>query len=93
MAIESSFVLARCLAESEDVAGALGRYEAERMPRTAWITEQSWTIGRVGQWEHPLACAVRDFALRLVPAGVMARTLEKAAGFAPRAGASKEASR
>lgn len=93
MAIESSFVLARCLAEEKDMAGALGRYEAERMPRTAWITEQSWAIGRIGQWEHPLACAARDFALRLAPAGLMARTLEKAARFEPRVGAATVAAR
>jgi FAD-dependent urate hydroxylase len=81
MAIESSFVLARCLSREGDLAGALRRYETERMPRTAWITDQSWKIGRIGQLENPLACRARDFVLSIAPAGVMRKTLERAAGY------------
>jgi 2-polyprenyl-6-methoxyphenol hydroxylase-like FAD-dependent oxidoreductase len=81
MAIESSVVLARCLSQEGDLHGALRRYETERMPRTAWITEQSRKIGRVGQLGNPLACRVRDLLLRITPAGVTRKTLERAAGF------------
>ena len=62
MAIESSFVLAHCLSQERDLDGALRRYETERMPRTAWITDQSWKIGRIGQLENPLACKARERA-------------------------------
>jgi 2-polyprenyl-6-methoxyphenol hydroxylase-like FAD-dependent oxidoreductase len=81
MAIESSLVLARCLSQEADLADALRRYETERMPRTAWITDQSWKIGRMGQWENPLACRVRDFLLRITPARLTRKTLERAAGY------------
>ena len=81
MAIESSLVLARCLSQEGDLPRALRRYETARMSRTAWITDQSWKIGRIGQWENPLACGVRDFLLRITPAGVTRKALEKAAGY------------
>lgn len=81
MAIESSFVLARCLSQEGDLAGALRRYETERMPRTAWITDQSWKIGRIGQLENPPACRARDFVLSIMPDRVTRKTLERAAGY------------
>lgn len=81
MAIESSVVLARCLSRENSLPDALRRYEAERMPRTAWITKQSWKIGRIGQWENPVACAVRDILTRIAPAGLMKKMLEKAVGY------------
>jgi 2-polyprenyl-6-methoxyphenol hydroxylase-like FAD-dependent oxidoreductase len=81
MAIESSFVLARCLSREGDLAGVLRRYETERMPRAAWITDQSWKMGRIGQLENPLACKARDFVLSIAPTGVTRRILERAAGF------------
>ena len=81
MAIESSVVLARCLSQEGDLAGALRRYETERKPRTAWITDQSWKIGRIGQLENPLACRARDFVLSIMPDRVTRKTLERAAGY------------
>ena len=81
MAIESSFVLARCLSQAAGLASALHRYETERMPRTAWITDQSWKIGRIGQLENPLACRARDFMLSIMPAKLTRKTLAKAAGY------------
>jgi 2-polyprenyl-6-methoxyphenol hydroxylase-like FAD-dependent oxidoreductase len=81
MAIESSLVLARCLSQEADLSSALRRYEAERMARTAWVTAQSWKIGRVAQLENPLACRVRDFLLSIAPARVTRKALERAAGY------------
>lgn len=81
MAIESSVVLARCLSQEGDLPRALRRYETERMSRTAWITDQSWKIGRLGQLENRLACRVRDFLLRITPDRVTRKTLERAAGY------------
>ena len=43
-------------------AAALRSYEAMRMARTASITNQSWLIGRICQWDNPLACPRRLFA-------------------------------
>lgn len=81
MAIESSVMLARCLSQENSLPAALRRYESERMPRTAWITEQSWRVGRVGQFDHPVACKIRDLMARLTPSSLVMKTLEKAAGY------------
>jgi 2-polyprenyl-6-methoxyphenol hydroxylase-like FAD-dependent oxidoreductase len=81
MAIESSLVLARCLEQEGDLAVALTRFERERMPRTAWITRQSWKIGRLGQIENPAACAVRDWFVSLMPDAFSKRQFLKAASF------------
>lgn len=81
MAIESSLVLARCLSQENNLAQAVKCYEAARMPRTAWITEQSWKLGRVGQLENSLVRAARDFLVRVTPERIMMRALEKAAGY------------
>ena len=81
-AIESAVVLARCLQEQPDVAAAFRAYEAERQPRTAWITNTSWQIGKAGQISSPLLCALRNAVVKLTPESVMVANLAKAAGFA-----------
>jgi 2-polyprenyl-6-methoxyphenol hydroxylase-like FAD-dependent oxidoreductase len=81
LAIESSLVLARCLSQAKDWAEALQTYEFERMPRTAWINEQSWRTGKIGQMEGRWACALRNFILRATPHFIMRKPLEKAVGF------------
>ena len=39
--IEDGYVLARCLAEGNDVGSALARYERNRLERTAWVQQGS----------------------------------------------------
>jgi 2-polyprenyl-6-methoxyphenol hydroxylase-like FAD-dependent oxidoreductase len=80
-AMESAVVLARCLAQEGELAAALGAYERERQGRTAWITNQSWRIGRVGQIDKRWLCGVRDFVLRMTPATVLKRQLATAVGW------------
>jgi 2-polyprenyl-6-methoxyphenol hydroxylase-like FAD-dependent oxidoreductase len=81
MAIESSVVLARCLSQELALDRALNRYQLERMPRTAWITRQSWKIGRLGQLENAFACGLRDLAIRLVPDKWTRQALETAVAY------------
>lgn len=78
MAIESSLAIARCLRESDTLAEGLRRYERERMPRTAWITEQSRRIGRIGQFESRLLCTLRDAVVRLAPDSLAIKQIERA---------------
>lgn len=80
MAIESSLALARCLAREDDLRASLNRYERERMPRTAWITKQSWRIGRIGQFENRLLCTLRDLFIQLAPDSLTIKQIERAAG-------------
>jgi 2-polyprenyl-6-methoxyphenol hydroxylase-like FAD-dependent oxidoreductase len=81
MAIESALVLARCLARGDNLEASLRRYEQERMPRTAWVTNQSWKIGRVGQLENRLACVLRDFVIGVTPDFVIKKQLSRAVSF------------
>ncbi|MHB8524194.1 MAG: FAD-dependent monooxygenase [Limisphaerales bacterium] len=59
-AMEDAVVLASCLRTASDVPAALRSYEDMRMARTANITNQSWLIGKICQWENPLACWLRN---------------------------------
>jgi 2-polyprenyl-6-methoxyphenol hydroxylase-like FAD-dependent oxidoreductase len=80
MAIEGAVVLADRLAKGGSIAAALESYEADRRPRTAWVTKQSWRMGQVGQWEHPLLCALRRQLMRLAPASTSENMLRRAVG-------------
>lgn len=81
MAIESAYVLSRSRKVEADLRSALRRYENERHDRTAWITNTSWTIGKGGQIENPLLCAVRNFVVKATPLKVMQNNIRRAAGF------------
>ncbi|GAB4400536.1 MAG: FAD-dependent monooxygenase [Anaerolineales bacterium] len=81
MAIESAYVLSRCLKEEADYRSALRRYENERHERTAWITNTSWTIGKGGQVGNPLLASLRNFLVKVTPAGTMQKNLHQAAGY------------
>jgi 2-polyprenyl-6-methoxyphenol hydroxylase-like FAD-dependent oxidoreductase len=58
--LEDAAVLARCLRATKEPVTALRSYEAERMKRTSRVVQQSRRIARVGSWQRPVACAVRD---------------------------------
>jgi 2-polyprenyl-6-methoxyphenol hydroxylase-like FAD-dependent oxidoreductase len=70
-AIEDAVVLGKHLSMGTDPIAALRGYEARRMPRTRRVVEQSWRIGVLGQWSHPLACWMRDTLMRMTPTGVI----------------------
>ena len=59
-AIEDAVVLASCLRKASDVHSALRSYESQRLAWTADITNKSWLIGKICQWENPLACWLRN---------------------------------
>ena len=81
MAIESAFVLSRSLKEETDIKSALKRYEIQRHERAAWITNTSWTIGKGGQVGNPFLCTLRNFLVKITPAGAMQKNIHRAAGF------------
>lgn len=78
MAIESSLALARCLRQGDDLRESLRRYESDRMPRTTWITNQSWRIGRIGQFQNRLLCTLRDALVQLAPDSLTIKQIQKA---------------
>lgn len=75
-AIEDAVVLMQCLQDQpRDPAAAFVAFEQRRLKRTHFIVNNSWSLGRLAQWENPLACAVRNALFRLIPAGVRERQL------------------
>jgi len=41
-----------------------------------WVQDRSWEFGVLGQLESPVACALRNVAMRVVPAMAAAKRLE-----------------
>ncbi len=59
-ALEDALVLAGCLANQREPVASLRAYEARRRKRSAAIIKQSALFGKIGQWEQPLLCSLRD---------------------------------
>jgi 2-polyprenyl-6-methoxyphenol hydroxylase-like FAD-dependent oxidoreductase len=59
-AIEDAVVLADALAQDGDPVAALRAYEEQRKKRTAGMMKLARRIGRMAQWENPLAIRLRD---------------------------------
>lgn len=79
-ALEDAVALAECLSRNEDIPAALGRYQEERLAHTSLVVNRSWQIGRVAQWANPLACWLRNTAVKLIPAEMQIRQLEPVVG-------------
>ncbi len=80
-ALEDAAVLARCLAETSDMAEALRRYEGLRTARTASIVQRSRQLGAMGQWANPLAVALRNWLLRQLPPAAQERQIAQVVNY------------
>jgi 2-polyprenyl-6-methoxyphenol hydroxylase-like FAD-dependent oxidoreductase len=80
-ALEDAVVLASCLDGTTDLGGALRAYEQRRRERTSQIVRQARRIGQVGQWQHPLACALRDALTRHILTRAQDRQLDQLIGY------------
>jgi 2-polyprenyl-6-methoxyphenol hydroxylase-like FAD-dependent oxidoreductase len=63
-AIEDAVVLAARLGAETDAPRALAAYARSRRRRTAKLQKIAWRIGRMHRWEHPVAVAGREWAMR-----------------------------
>jgi len=72
-ALVDAVTLGQVLRGSPDVAPALRRYEGERRPRTAVLLRQGRRAARLLATTNPLACALRDTVLRLIPVQTLMR--------------------
>jgi 2-polyprenyl-6-methoxyphenol hydroxylase-like FAD-dependent oxidoreductase len=79
MGLEDSAVLVELLREGGAVEHALAALATRREPRARWVQRQSRRIGRIGQLEHPLACALRNAVVRAIPNSVHVRALRSLA--------------
>lgn len=77
LAIEDAVVLAKCLAECQNLASALNAYEARRVHRANSMVIQARWLGRLGMLANPAACRLRDALLRRTPARLSMRSMEQ----------------
>jgi 2-polyprenyl-6-methoxyphenol hydroxylase-like FAD-dependent oxidoreductase len=59
-ALEDAAALGTSFAGTNDVSSALHKYQTLRIARANAILVQSRRVGQIGQWTHPLACAMRN---------------------------------
>jgi 2-polyprenyl-6-methoxyphenol hydroxylase-like FAD-dependent oxidoreductase len=76
-AIEDAVVLAERLGTEPDLELALAGYERRRVRRANGTVVGARRAGALAQWSHPVAVAVRDFAMRLLPASATAAQMRK----------------
>ena len=66
-AIVDAVALGEALSDGANVADALQAYERERLPKTAALVTQGRRTARIMRTTSPLACGIRDVAIRLAP--------------------------
>jgi 2-polyprenyl-6-methoxyphenol hydroxylase-like FAD-dependent oxidoreductase len=59
-ALEDAVVLADALRRTDSVEAGLRHYEQRRRQRTAFVTKQSWSMGKVFQLQNPLLVWLRN---------------------------------
>ena len=66
-AIVDAVTLGQALGEGANVTDALRAYERERLPKTAVLVAQGRRTARVMRAMNPVACGIREVAIRLAP--------------------------
>jgi 2-polyprenyl-6-methoxyphenol hydroxylase-like FAD-dependent oxidoreductase len=74
-AIVDAVTLGKALRGAVDVPNALRAYEGERLRLTAVLVAQGRRTARVMRMTNPVACAVRDVAIRLAPVATLAKVM------------------
>ena len=80
-AIEDALVLARCLKATPDIPFALQLYQTKRLKRANKVVTTSYFIGTVGQLKNPLACRLRDFLAKTMPAERQLKQVDWVVGY------------
>jgi 2-polyprenyl-6-methoxyphenol hydroxylase-like FAD-dependent oxidoreductase len=76
-AIEDAVVLAQCMEQQSDYELAFKAFETRRLQRTRWVTNTSFELGKVAQIENLFMIALRNTALRILPASISNKQLRK----------------
>jgi 2-polyprenyl-6-methoxyphenol hydroxylase-like FAD-dependent oxidoreductase len=74
-AIVDAVTLGKVLSGSADVAAALRSYESQRRTKTAALVGQGRRTARIMKSTNPVACALRDAIVRMIPVTTMAKVL------------------
>jgi 2-polyprenyl-6-methoxyphenol hydroxylase-like FAD-dependent oxidoreductase len=76
-AIESAWVLADCLAKEVDYKTAFEAYQNIRQAKATQIVKVSWLIGKMAHLKNPILIAFRNAMVRMTPASIGRKQLEK----------------
>ena len=74
-AIEDAVELAACLKAETGIVATLKLYEERRITRTKRITLLARLIGKVVQWENPMACRIRNAIMKSIPVSLEVKRL------------------
>ncbi len=66
-AIESSYVLSDCISKYNSLEDAFKNYQTIRKEKATMVIKQSWQLGQVAQWKHPIAIWLRNVLLKMTP--------------------------
>jgi 2-polyprenyl-6-methoxyphenol hydroxylase-like FAD-dependent oxidoreductase len=75
-AIVDAWTITDSLTRSTDVGSALAAYQHRRWRIAAAAAVLARNLGRIGQWEQPLACRAREAVLRVTPLSLQLRQLD-----------------
>ena len=81
VAVGCAVVLADALTREPTIAGALGRYEAQRLGRANRFVVRSMQMGQLAHVRGRPLRWLRDHALRMIPAKLAARSLARELDF------------
>ncbi|GHO77782.1 FAD-dependent monooxygenase [Ktedonobacter sp. SOSP1-85] len=80
-ALEDALILARTLRHAHSQENALDMYQQKRLARANMVVVNSHRMGLVAQWEHPLACWLRDSLLALTPPQMLLKQFKSVASY------------
>jgi len=80
-ALEDALILARTLRHAHSQENALDVYQQKRLARANMVVMLSHRMGSVAQWEHPLACWLRDHLLALTPPQMLLKQFKPVASY------------
>jgi len=80
-ALEDALILARTLQHASSLENALDVYQQKRLARANMVVMMSHRMGSVAQWEHPLACWLRDSLLALTPPKMLLKQFKPVASY------------
>jgi len=66
-AIEDAILLAESLSNQRQYQDAFAEFDANRRKRVEWISNQSWALGKMAQFEQPLMALFRNTFMKYTP--------------------------
>lgn len=72
--VEDAWVMGTALAGHAGFKEAFSAFEQVRMKKGRWVSQTSWQIGQLANWQHPLLCRLRNQMMRFAPQAAAERS-------------------